>query len=82
MVYLEGEYRFKITPKGFLGGVVFANAQSFSQTPEHQFEVLAPAFGAGLRIKLNKFSGANLCIDYGIGLQGSNGISVNIGEIF
>ncbi len=82
MVYLEGEYRFKISRKGFLGGVVFANAQSFAQSPDRQFKVISPAFGGGLRIKLNKFSGANLCIDYGIGLQGSRGISVNIGEIF
>jgi outer membrane protein assembly factor BamA len=82
MVYLEGEYRFKISKKGFLGGVVFANAQSFAQSPDRQFKVISPAFGGGLRIKLNKFSGANLCIDYGIGLQGSRGISVNIGEIF
>lgn len=82
MVYVETEYRFKITRRGLLGGVLFANAQSFAQAPEAQFRRVSPAYGVGLRIKLNKYSGANLAIDYGIGLQGSQGISVNIGEIF
>jgi hypothetical protein len=83
MVYLESEYRFGITQNGLIGGVVFANAESFSKVlSSKQFDIVAPAGGAGIRIKLNKFSGANLCIDYGFGLQGSKGISVNLGEVF
>lgn len=31
MVYLESEYRFGITRNGLLGGVIFANAESFSK---------------------------------------------------
>ena len=42
----------------------------------------SPAAGAGIRFKLNKFSGANLCIDYGIGIEGSHGVAVNLGEVF
>lgn len=85
MVYLEAEYRFGITNNGLLGGVVFANAESFSRTIRTingGFSTIDPGVGAGIRIKLNKFSGANLCIDYGFGIEGSKGISVNLGEVF
>jgi outer membrane protein assembly factor BamA len=82
MVYLESEYRFGITNNGLFGGVVFVNAQSFSKDLSKQLTTVAPGYGAGIRIKLNKFSGANLCIDYGIGIGGSRGISVNLGEVF
>lgn len=82
MLYLETEYRFNLTPNGLLGGVVFANAQSFSKELSKQLSVIAPGAGVGLRIKLNKFSGANLCIDYGFGIEGSKGLSVNLGEVF
>ncbi len=34
------------------------------------------------RLKLNKNSGANICLDYGFGQNGSSGIFVNIGEVF
>ena len=82
MVYLETEYRFQVTHDGFLGGVFFANAQSFSKELSTQFQIIAPGAGAGIRIRLNKFSGANLCVDYGWGLNGSQGVSVNLGEVF
>ena len=82
MVYLESEYRFGISQNGLFGGVIFLNAQSFSQDLSKQLTIIAPGYGAGLRLKLNKFSGANLCIDYGFGVQGSNGVSVNLGEVF
>jgi hypothetical protein len=65
-----------------LGGVVFANAQSFSKDIASQLSVIAPAVGTGLRIKLNKSSKANLCIDYGFGLNGSKGLFLNLGEVF
>jgi outer membrane protein assembly factor BamA len=82
MVYLESEYRFGITQNGLIGGVVFVNAESFSKDISQQLDFIAPGYGAGIRIKLNKFSGANLCIDYGFGIQGSHGVSVNLGEVF
>lgn len=82
MVYFETEYRFGITPNGLFGMVVFANAQSFSRLPEQQLHTIAPAAGAGLRIKINKYSGSNLCIDYGVGTNGSRGFFVNLGEVF
>jgi outer membrane protein assembly factor BamA len=82
MLYLESEYRFGITPNGLLGGVVFANAQSFSQPGSGQYEYIAPGYGAGIRISLNKFSRTNLCVDYGWGTHGSGGFFVNLGEVF
>lgn len=82
MLYLEGEYRFGITRNGLLGGVAFANAQSFAEYSTGRFTTIAPAYGAGLRIKLNKHSATNVCLDYGIGIYGSRGLFVNLGEVF
>ena len=82
MLYAEGEYRFKIAPSGLIGGVIFANAESFTETGSGKFETIAPAAGAGVRLKLNKYSRTNLAIDYGIGIGGSHGVSVNLGEVF
>jgi len=82
MLYLETEYRFRILSNGLLGGVVFGNASSFSEQGSGGFEYVAPGYGAGLRISLNKFSRTNLCIDYGWGTHGSSGFFVNLGEVF
>lgn len=82
MFYFESEYRFNITRNGFLGGVVFGNLQYFTPEISQQFQVISPGYGGGLRLKLNKHSGANLCIDYGFGKDGSRGFFVNLGEVF
>jgi hypothetical protein len=81
MLYIESEYRFKILKNGLLNGVVFANAQSFSETATNKFEKILPATGFGVRIKLNKHSNTNIAIDYAFG-KGSNGVFVNLGEVF
>ncbi len=82
MYYFETEYRYRISRNGLLGGVVFANAERFSGEISQQFSSIAPGYGLGLRLKLNKFSGANLCVDYGFGENGSKGFFVNLGEVF
>lgn len=82
MLYIESEYRFQLTPNGLLGGVVFANGQSFSGLQNNALEKFAPAAGTGLRIKVNKHSNTNICIDYGVGTGGSHGFFVNLGEVF
>lgn len=82
MLYLEGEYRFGITRNGLLGAVVFANGESFSELQNNTFERIAPAVGTGIRIKINKHSNSNICIDYGVGTGGSRGFFVNLGEVF
>lgn len=82
MLYLESEYRFGITSNGLLGAVVFANAESVSEYPNNEFTKVAPAVGTGLRVKMNKHSNTNICIDYAVGINHSNGIFLNLGEIF
>lgn len=82
MTYLEVEDRFTISRNGLFGGVIFANAESFKRNLASQYNTIAPGYGAGIRLKLNKQSGANICIDYGIGLNGSRGFAVNLGEVF
>ncbi len=82
MLYFESEYRFRISQNGLLGGVAFINLQNFSSDLSSQYSQVFPGYGVGLRIKLNKYSGANLCIDYGFGQNGSQGFFVNLGEVF
>jgi outer membrane protein assembly factor BamA len=79
---LEAEFRFGILNNGLLGGVVFANAESVENYPNNKFTTIFPAAGAGIRIKFNKFSKANVAFDYGIGTNGSHGFYVNLGEVF
>ena len=82
LISLESEYRFGITHDGLFGGVVFANAQSISDWPNNKFTVLHPGVGCGIRIKMNKHDDTNVAIDYAVGLQGSQGVFVNLGEVF
>ena len=82
LVALESEYRFGITHDGLFGGVIFANAQSVSDWPGNTFTVFHPGVGCGIRFKMNKYSDTNVAIDFAVGLQGSSGIFVNLGEVF
>jgi len=82
MVYLEGEYRFRLTADGLLGGVVFLNGESFSAAQGTRLQAMQPGFGPGVRIKLNKISNTNITVDYGFGRQGSNGLFIDVGEAF
>ncbi len=89
LLYGEAEYRFGITRNRLLGGVVFTNAQTVTELTvvkgrvgNGTFQKVVPAVGGGLRISLNKVSRTNLAIDYGFGLDGSRGLSLNLGEVF
>ncbi|NCD72137.1 BamA/TamA family outer membrane protein [Mucilaginibacter agri] len=82
MVYLESEYRFKITRNGLLGGVMFVNGQSLSAQQGTALQKIQPAFGPGLRLKLNKTSRTNIAVDYGFGREGSRGLFIDVGEVF
>ncbi|MDR3696643.1 hypothetical protein [Mucilaginibacter sp.] len=82
MVYGEAEYRFKITANGLLGGVVFLNGQSFSAAPGTRLQGIQPGYGPGLRLKLNTISKTNICVDYGLGREGSRGVFIAVGEVF
>ena len=82
MVYAEAEYRYKITANGLLGGVVFLNGESFSAAPGTRLQGIQPGFGPGIRLKLNTISKTNICVDYGLGREGSRGVFIAVGEVF
>lgn len=82
MIYFETEYRFALTRNQFFGGVLFSNLQTVSEITTNKFQKIIPSVGAGLRIRVNKFSRANLAIDYGMGGDGSRNIYFNFGEVF
>ncbi len=80
-IYAEVEYRFRILNNGFLGGVLFSNASTLTEWPSNKFERINPGNGFGLRIKMNKHSDTNLCVDYGFG-TGTQGFAFNLNEVF
>lgn len=82
LVYFETEYRTAILRNGLLGGVVFANVQAYSDWPGNHLGQLIPAGGVGLRIKVNKHSNLNFACDYAFGIGGSQGLFLNLGEVF
>ena len=82
LMYAEVEYRFRLTKNGLLGGVIFSNISSLTEWPNNKFEKANPGTGFGLRIKMNKKSNTNFCIDYGFGAGGSKGFSFNLNEVF
>jgi outer membrane protein assembly factor BamA len=83
MVYAETEYRLPISRNGLFGAVAFLNATTASNpfTGQAIFDALAPGYGIGLRINMNKKDRTNICIDYGRG-QASSGLYFNIQETF
>ncbi len=81
LVYGEAEYRFNLTRSRVLGGVVFANGQS-ARNPDTGYGRVAPAGGTGIRLCLSKKVGTYLAVDYAWGLEGSNGVFFNLGEVF
>jgi hypothetical protein len=81
LIYLEGEYRSDITRDGLLGFVVFANANTESGPAGGKLRGLHPAIGAGMRVKFNKRSNANIAIDFGVS-KGHSAITLNLGEAF
>ncbi len=82
MSYVEAEYRFRLVKSGLFGGVVFSNLQTFSADKSNLYHNVIPGYGAGLRIKLNRNSNTNFCIDYAFGAEGSRGFFINLGEVF
>lgn len=94
-VYAEAEWRFRLTNNGFLGGVLFANASSFSAPPvdasgtgwtysapgQKLLAYVRPAAGFGLRFMMNAESRTNVTLDFGFG-ENYFGIWLNAGEYF
>jgi surface antigen Omp85-like protein len=90
-VYAEAEYRFRITENGLLGGVVFANVETFSSAPvsylgffnqgENLFQNLRPAGGIGLRFMMNRQSRTNITLDLTVA-EKTFGLYFGAGEAF
>jgi len=83
MIYEEAEFRYRISKNGLFGGVVFANFTTASNplTKQQVFDSVAPGYGFGLRIMMNKKDRTNIAVDYGIG-NGFSGVYFNIREAF
>jgi len=79
-IFGEMEYRFDISSRGFFGGTLFANAQSYANQ-ENRFTYVLPAAGFGLRLKFNRHSNTNLTLDFAWGKEGLNWY-INLGEYF
>jgi outer membrane protein assembly factor BamA len=60
----EAEYRRSITRNQLLGFVLFGNMNSVTEPGTSEFAYFHAAAGAGLRIKFNKHSGTNFCMDF------------------
>ncbi|ASU35750.1 BamA/TamA family outer membrane protein [Mucilaginibacter xinganensis] len=81
LVYFESEYRRDLTENGLLGFVLFANINSASQPRSNRFVYWNPAGGTGLRLKFNKKSDTNICMDYGVS-RGYSSCTLSLGEAF
>jgi outer membrane protein assembly factor BamA len=84
MVYAESEYRFPLGHcGGMFGGVLFANVTTTDNKALDQkvFQYLAPGYGFGLRMMVDKHSRTNLQVDVGFG-KNSGGIYFGASETF
>jgi hypothetical protein len=84
MLYEETEYRFPISYRtGILGGVIFLNLTSTSSREEkiRLLDYIQPAYGAGLRIMVDKMSRTRLQLDAAIG-HGKPGLYFGVRETF
>lgn len=83
LVYAETEYRFPLGCRGVLSGVTFLNATT-TDNPALDlklFESIKAAYGAGLRIRVDKRSRTSLAVDFGFG-QKSFGFYLAAGATF
>jgi outer membrane protein assembly factor BamA len=83
-LYGEAEYRFPISRcTGVLGGVVFINATTTDNPVLNVdlFDAIRPAYGAGLRVMIDKASRMNLAVDVAWGHH-SFGFYLNVTETF
>jgi hypothetical protein len=78
------DIRWTVTRNGLFGIVAFLNTQTLSdkQTGERLFDSLATGGGVGLRLLINKRSKTNLCLDFGLGREGSSGVYFGVQEAF
>jgi hypothetical protein len=82
LVYLEAEYRARLTRDGLLGAVLFVNLTATTAPEGQVFGRPNRGGGVGLRIKFNKRSRTNLVLDRGWGEHGSGGWFLGTTEAF
>jgi outer membrane protein assembly factor BamA len=84
LAYGEVEYRATLMRNGLLGMVAFLNTTTVTDLDQDErlFDSFATAGGAGLRLLINKRSKTNVCLDFGLGKQGSKGIYLAVQEAF
>lgn len=81
MVYGEAEQRYQLAQNGLVGFVTFFNIASASELDTQHFRTWHVGAGAGLRLKLNKYSDTNVLLDFGFSANYWS-VWVNIGEAF
>jgi hypothetical protein len=87
LLYGEAEFRFVIWQ--WLGAVAGVNVHSVTGSKgrgilgdELHFEYWYPAVTGGLRLLIVRETHANLCLDYGVGVQGQRGFYLSFNEAF
>jgi len=83
-LYMESEYRFPISEcGGVLGGILFVNANTTDKPDKsvRLFDYVAPGYGVGLRLMVDKRSRTNLQVDFGFG-KNSGGVYFGAAETF
>jgi len=83
LAYMETEYRFPISCNQLISGTVFANFTTASDKDRQVklFDAVQPAFGAGLRILIDKATRTNLILNQAWGRK-SDAFYLNAGETF
>lgn len=79
LLYLEAEYRVNMYK--WFGMTFFANTTT-TTGDDGKFQGMAPGAGIGLRIKAMKASRTNICLDLGVGKEGSTGFYARFIEAF
>ena len=84
LVYGEVEYRVPLRRDGLVGMVAFLNATTVGSTyaGESLFDSVALGAGFGFRLRLQKRSRTNVCLDFGWGREGSRGVYIALAEAF
>lgn len=81
MLYGEAEHRYQLTANGLIGLVTFMNVASASEFGTQHFKTWKVGAGVGVRAKFNKYSNANLALDFGFS-ENYWSVWINVGEMF
>lgn len=84
LVYGEFEYRWSLRRDGLVGMVAFLNATTVGSSfdDDRLFDTVALGAGFGFRLRLEKRSRTNICLDFGFGKNGSHGVYIALAEAF